>query len=164
MRPREGLVEQQTTRSQPVGECPKEVTLQIVHTDHDVVSARGEGFALEVYGPGLDRQATLRRGKETAGPQTYRGGVQEPAESKGGAPGGMVPRDMVDEQTSGKNDEQEMGAEALGGFAREEPSVQVPRDGGDDADATRDGGPDPDSPSRTGSGSVPDPGRTGDTN
>ncbi len=43
------------------------------------------------------------------------------------------------------------------------PSVQVPRDGGDKADATRQGGPDPDSPSRTGSGSVPEtPGRVGD--
>ena len=41
-------------------------------------------------------------------------------------------------------------------------SVQVPRDGGDNADATRAGGPDPDSASRTGSGSVPDtPGRVG---
>ena len=42
-------------------------------------------------------------------------------------------------------------------------SVQVPRDGGDNADATRNGGPDPDSASRTGAGSVPDtPGRVGD--
>ena len=42
-------------------------------------------------------------------------------------------------------------------------SVQVPRDGGDNADATRNGGPDPDSASRTGSGSVPEtPGRVGD--
>jgi hypothetical protein len=42
-------------------------------------------------------------------------------------------------------------------------SVQVPRDGGDNADATRGGGPDPDIPSRTGSGSVPEtPGRVGD--
>lgn len=102
--------------------------------------------------------------KETADPQSYRGGVQEPDDAKGGAPGGMVPRDMVDEQTSGQADEQEMSDKALGGFATEEPSVQVPREGGDDADATRDGGPDPDSPSRTGSGSVPDPGRTGETN
>ena len=42
-------------------------------------------------------------------------------------------------------------------------SVQVPRDGGDHADATSTGGPDPDSASRTGSGSVPEtPGRVGD--
>lgn len=102
--------------------------------------------------------------KETTDPQSYRGGVQEPDDAKSGAPGGMVPRDMVDEEVSGKADEQEMGTEALGGFAEEEPSVQVPRDGGENADATRDGGPDPDSPSRTGSGSVPEPGRTGDTN
>jgi len=43
-------------------------------------------------------------------------------------------------------------------------SVQVPRDGGDNADATSGGGPDPDSASRTGSGSDPDtPGRVGDS-
>jgi hypothetical protein len=42
-------------------------------------------------------------------------------------------------------------------------SVQVPRDGGDNADATSSGGPDPDADSRTGSGSVPDTdGRVGD--
>lgn len=42
------------------------------------------------------------------------------------------------------------------------PSVQVPRDGGDNADATSHGGPDPDVDSRTGSGSVPEtPGRVG---
>jgi hypothetical protein len=42
-------------------------------------------------------------------------------------------------------------------------SVQVPRDGGDNADATRGGGPDPDADSRTGAGAVPDtPGRVGD--
>ncbi len=98
--------------------------------------------------------------KEMADPQTYRGGVEEPADAKAGAPGGLVPREMVDEETSERADEQEMSDAALGGFATEEPSTQVPRDGGDDADATRDGGPDPDSPSRTGSGSVPDPGRT----
>ena len=41
-------------------------------------------------------------------------------------------------------------------------SVQVPRDGGDNADATRGGGPDTDADSRTGSGSDPDAGRVGD--
>jgi hypothetical protein len=42
-------------------------------------------------------------------------------------------------------------------------SVQVPRDGGDNADATRNGGPDPDAAGRTGSGSVAEtPGRVGD--
>jgi len=42
-------------------------------------------------------------------------------------------------------------------------SVQVPRDGGDKADATSAGGPDPDVDSRTGSGSAPDTeGRVGD--
>jgi hypothetical protein len=99
---------------------------------------------------------------EMADPQTYRGGSEEPEDAKGGAPGGVVPRDLVDEQTSPASDEQEMKGDVLGGFASEEPSAQVPREGGDDADATNDGGPDPESPSRTGSGSVPEPGRVGD--
>jgi hypothetical protein len=99
---------------------------------------------------------------EMADPQTYRGGADEPEDAKGGAPGGVVPRDLVDEEPSPASDEQEMKNEALGGFATNEPSEQVPRDGGDDADATSDGGPDPDSPSRVGSGSVPEPGRVGD--
>ena len=94
--------------------------------------------------------------REMADPQTYRGGVEEPEDAKGGAPGGMVPRDMVDEPTSPPSDEFEMKDESLGGWAREESEHQVPRDGGDNADATRDGGPDPDSPSRTGAGSVAD--------
>jgi hypothetical protein len=96
-----------------------------------------------------------------ADPQTYRGGVEEPEDAKGGAPGGIVPRELVDEPTSPPDDDYAMNDDALGGFATEEASSQVPRDGGDNADATRDGGPDPDSPSRVGSGSVPDPGRTG---
>ena len=42
-------------------------------------------------------------------------------------------------------------------------SVQVPRDGGDNADATSGGGPNPDAASRTEAGAVPDtPGRVGD--
>lgn len=42
-------------------------------------------------------------------------------------------------------------------------SVQIPRDGGDNADATRNGAPDPDSAGRTVAGSVPEtPGRVGD--
>jgi hypothetical protein len=100
--------------------------------------------------------------REMADPQTYRGGVEEPADAKGGAPGGLVPRDLVDEEPSAKADEQEMSDDALGGWAAEESEHQVPRDGGDNADATRDGGPDPDSPSRVGAGSVPRPGITGD--
>jgi|GEM_PF-2912954 len=101
--------------------------------------------------------------RETADPQSYRGGTQEPADAKGGAPGGMVPRELVDEETSPPSDEQEMSADALGDFAAETNSEQVPRSGGDNADATRDGGPDADSPSRVGAGSVADtPGRVGD--
>jgi hypothetical protein len=100
--------------------------------------------------------------RETADPQTYRGGVQESEDAKGGAPGGLVPREMVDEAPSPPDDDQAMSEAALGGLATEVPSHQVPRDGGDNADATRDGGPDPDSPSRVGAGSVPDNGRTGD--
>jgi hypothetical protein len=97
-------------------------------------------------------------------PQTYRGGAEEPGDAKAGAPGASgVPRDLVDENVSDDSDEQAMSGDALGGFPSEEPSVQVPRDGGDNADATQQGGPDPDSPSRTGSGSVPEtPGRVGD--
>ena len=60
-----------------------------------------------------------------------------------------------------RDEEQEMNDDALGGWATEESEHQVPRDGGDNADATRDGGPDPDSPSRTGAGSVPQPGIVG---
>jgi hypothetical protein len=101
--------------------------------------------------------------REMADPQTYRGGVEEPEDAKGGAPGGVVPRDLVDEPTSATSDDQAMNDDALGGWASEEAEHQVPRDGGDNADATRDGGPDPDSPSRTGAGSVPDTrGRVGD--
>jgi hypothetical protein len=101
---------------------------------------------------------------ELGDPKTYRGGTEEPSEAKGGAPGASgVPREMVDEPTSGASDPQELKDESLGGWASEESEHQVPRDGGDNADATRDGGPDPDSPSRTGAGSVPDQrGRVGD--
>ena len=97
-------------------------------------------------------------------PQTYRGGTEEPADAKGGAQSASgVPRDMVDEPTSDASDPQAMKDDSLGNFAAEESEHQVPRDGGDQADATRDGGPDPDSPSRTGAGSVADTrGRVGD--
>ncbi len=101
--------------------------------------------------------------QEMADPQTYRGGVEEPENAKGGAPGGVVPRELVDEPTSDASDGQELKDAALGGFATEESEHQVPRDGGDNADATRDGGPDADSPSRTGAGSVPQPGTVGNS-
>jgi hypothetical protein len=101
--------------------------------------------------------------REMADPQTYRGGAQEPEGAKGGAPGGVVPREMVDEPTSPPSDEQELKDESLGGWAQEESEHQVPRDGGDNADATRDGGPDPTSQSRVGGGSSGNvPGRVGD--
>ena len=99
--------------------------------------------------------------REMADPQKYRGGVEEPEGAKGGAPGGLVPRELVDEPVSPPSDEQELGGESLGGFAKEEPTEQVPRDAGDDADATTDGGPDQSSPSRVGAGSVPEGGRVG---
>jgi len=87
-------------------------------------------------------------------PQTYRGGSDEPSDAKGGAGDtGLVPRDMVDENVSDDSDEQAMSGDALGGFPDEAPSVQVPRDGGDDADATQQGDADAESPARTGSGS-----------
>jgi hypothetical protein len=99
--------------------------------------------------------------REMADPQTYRGGVEEPENAKGGAPGGIVPRELVDEPTSPPSDEHELKDDALGGWAKEESDEQVPRDGGDNADATRDGGPDPDAPSWAGAISDPDRGRTG---
>jgi hypothetical protein len=101
---------------------------------------------------------------EMADPQEYRGGSNEPDSAKGGAGDtGVVPREMVDEPTSDASDPQEMKDESLGGWAQEESEHQVPRDGGDDADATNMGGPDPDSPSRVGAASVADtPGRVGD--
>jgi len=96
-------------------------------------------------------------------PQTYRGGADEPDKAKAGAPGSSgVPRDLVDEDVSDDSDEQAMSGDALGGFPSEEPSVQVPRDGGDDADATTQGDADAESPARTGSGSDANtPGRVG---
>jgi hypothetical protein len=102
--------------------------------------------------------------EEMADPQTYRGGAEESSDAKGGAPGASgVPREMVDEKTSDASDPQELKDESMGGWAKEESEHQVPRDGGDNADATSDGGPDPDSPSRTGAGSVADQrGRVGD--
>jgi hypothetical protein len=99
--------------------------------------------------------------RDTTDPENTRGGVAEAEDAKGGAPGGIVPRDLVDEDTSPADGEHDMSDEALGSFdAAPDPSVQVPRDGGDNADATRDGGPDPDSPSRTGAGSVPQSGQS----
>lgn len=94
--------------------------------------------------------------REMADPQTYRGGVEESADAKDGAPGGLVPREMVDEPTSPPSGEHDLKDESLGGWATEDVDYQVPRDGGDNADATRDGGPDPASPSRTGAGSIVD--------
>lgn len=99
--------------------------------------------------------------RDTTDPENTRGGVAEDHDAKGGAPGGIVPRDLVDEDTSPASGDHEMSDAALGSFdAEPDPAVQVPRDGGDNADATRDGGPDPDSPSRTGAGSVPQSGQS----
>ena len=100
---------------------------------------------------------------QTEDPQTYRGGANEPDEAKGGAPGGMVPREMVDEPVSGQSDEQEMNPDALGGLATETNTEQVPRDGGDDADATNIGGQDDTRGSWAGEKANPDHGRTGET-
>jgi hypothetical protein len=101
---------------------------------------------------------------QTEDPQTYRGGADEPDDAKGGAPGaGGVPREMVDEPVSGQSDEQEMSPDALGGLATETATEQVPRDGGDDADATNIGGPDDTRGSWAGEKANPDHGRTGKT-
>jgi hypothetical protein len=101
---------------------------------------------------------------QTADPQTFRGGADEPDSAKGGAgDGGVVPRELVDEPTSPPSDEQDMRPEALGEIASETNSEQVPRDGGDDADATNIGGPDDTRGSWAGEKANPDHGRTGDT-
>ncbi len=102
--------------------------------------------------------------EETADPQTFRGGVDEPDGAKDGAGGGAgVPRDLVDEDVSGKSDPQEMSGDALGGLAAETNTEQVPRDGGDDADATHQGGQSDTRGSWAGEKSNPDHGRTGKT-
>ena len=100
--------------------------------------------------------------KEMDDPQEYRGGVAEPEGAKGNAPGGAVPRDLVDEDVSGKSDPQELGGDALGGFPDEPPTEQVPRDAGDDADATNIGGYDSDTPSWAGDRADADAGRVGE--
>ena len=96
-------------------------------------------------------------------PQTYRGGAQEPEDAKGGAPGGLVPRELVDEEPSPPAHEQELSAKHLGGLADEPATEQVPRDGGDDADATNTGGYDDTPGSWAGEKANPDHGRTGQT-
>jgi len=101
---------------------------------------------------------------QTEDPRGYRGGVDEPDSAKGGAGDtGVVPREMVDEPSSPPSDEQEMNPEALGGLATETATEQVPRDGGDDADATNIGGPDDTPGSWAGEKANPDHGRTGQT-
>jgi len=101
---------------------------------------------------------------QTEDPRNFRGGVNESDSAKGGAgDSGIVPREMVDEPTSGQSDEQEMNPDALGGLATETATEQVPRDGGDDADATHMGGQDDTRGSWAGEKSNPDHGRTGKT-
>jgi hypothetical protein len=101
---------------------------------------------------------------QTEDPRGFRGGVDEPDSAKGGAGDtGVVPREMVDEPTSEPSDEQEMKPDALGGLATETNSEQVPRDGGDDADATNIGGQDDTRGSWAGEKANPDHGRTGET-
>jgi len=102
--------------------------------------------------------------QETADPRTFRGGAQGPDDAKGGAPGGIVPRALLDEQPSPPSDPQEMNPDALGRLASEPPSESVPRDGGDDADAPKQGGYDDTPGSWAGEKANPDHGRTGKTN
>jgi len=101
---------------------------------------------------------------DMADPQTYRGGSAEPEDAKGGAPGGIVPRELVDEQPSPPSDEQEMSPDALGRLATEPATEQVPRDGGDNADASKQGGYDDTPGSWAGEKANPNHGRTGKTN
>jgi hypothetical protein len=102
--------------------------------------------------------------RETADPRDLRGGTMEPEEAKGGAPGGIVPREFVDEQPSPPSDEQEMRPDALGGLASEPPTESVPRDAGDDATAPQEGGYEDTPGSWAGEKANPDHGRTGKTN
>jgi hypothetical protein len=102
--------------------------------------------------------------QQTTDPQSYRGGADEPADAKAGAgDGGVVPRELVDEPASPPSDEQEMKPDALGGIASEPNAEQIPRDAGDDADATNIGGPDDTRGSWAGEKANPDHGRTGET-
>jgi len=72
-----------------------------------------------------------------------------------------MPEPEADDAQTMRSDMSDTAAGAS--FADIVPSLKVPRDGGDNADATQNGGPDPDADSRTGSGSVPEtPGRVGD--
>ena len=76
-------------------------------------------------------------------PRTYRGGVHEAGDAKGGvAEDGVVPRDMVDEPGSAPperaDDEQALSDRSLGQVTdRSDPSEDnIDSEGGDDADAT----------------------------
>lgn len=76
-------------------------------------------------------------------PRTYRGGVHEAGDAKGGvAEDGVVPRDMVDEPGSAPperaDDEQALSDRSLGQVTdRSDPSQDnIDPEGGDEADAT----------------------------
>ncbi len=80
-------------------------------------------------------------------PRTYRGGVHEAGDAKGGiADDGIVPRDMIDEPGAPPperaDDEQALPDSSLGKVTdRSDPSEDnIDRSGGDEADATSHGG------------------------
>jgi hypothetical protein len=106
------------------------------------------------------RRGELMSEQQTTDPKTYRSGADEPEDAK---PEGIVPRELVDEPASPPSDEQEMRPDALGNIASEPAAEQVPRDAGDDADATNIGGPDDTRGSWAGEKANPDHGRTGQT-
>ncbi len=84
---------------------------------------------------------------EQQDPRTFRGGVHEGGDEKGGvAEDGIVPRDMVDEPgdppPERSDDEQALPADSLGDVTdRSDPSQDnIDPSGGDQADATSHGG------------------------
>ncbi len=84
---------------------------------------------------------------EQQDPRTFRGGVHEAGDAKGGvADDGIVPREMVDEPgdppPERADDEQALSANSLGEVTdRSDPSQDnIDRSGGDEADATAQSG------------------------
>ncbi len=74
-------------------------------------------------------------------PRTYRGGVHEAGDAKGGvADDGIVPRDLVDEPGEApperKGDEEALPGESLGEVTDRDDTLDIDHSAGDEADAT----------------------------
>jgi len=81
-------------------------------------------------------------------PRTYRGGVREPEDAKGGTDSaadteGVVPREMIDDPPpQDGSDPQELGDAALGRVTDKDPTDDtIDHSAGDQADATSFSGP-----------------------